>query len=280
MAEPTLLASAAFAMLVAAVYAYVGFRVSRRNVSEDAALASWAFAVWWFSLAALTVAGGVQSLAAAIGYTSVAVATAFTFIALLVLCVALWGLLYYLVYLFTGRRRAWIPLAGFYLAAGAFLVWYILAQQPDGIVVNRWSVALHYAAPITGPVQAALVAIIILPQFLGALAYLTLYFKVSDRTLRYRIALVSLSILIWFGSAYAANVAGLSQNDSWQVVSRLIGLGAAFTILFAYQPPPFLRRRYGLRSVSEETTAAAPPEAPARGVDRRPDSSPAAGLAA
>jgi hypothetical protein len=46
---------------------------------------------------------------------------------------------------------------------------------------------------------------------------------------------------------------GLSQQDWWEFASRLIGLAAAATILTAYLPPRWLKRRYGIISLSDES---------------------------
>ena len=86
-------------------------------------------------------------------------------------------------------------------------------------------------------------------QIIGGLAYFTLYFRVSDVTQKYRILLVSWSIIIWFLSPYCARAGGLAEQDWWQLASRLIGLAAALTILMAYLPPRWLKQRYGIVSL-------------------------------
>jgi hypothetical protein len=66
------------------------------------------------------------------------------------------------------------------------------------------------------------------------------------------VLLVSWSIIIWFVSAFLASLAGLGQQDWWQITSRLIGLIAALAILFAYQPPVWVKNRFRVTSISEE----------------------------
>jgi uncharacterized membrane protein HdeD (DUF308 family) len=97
-----------------------------------------------------------------------------------------------------------------------------------------------------------LVILLFVPQILGGLAYFTLYFRVPEVTQKYRILLVSWSIIIWFLSPFVAFAGGLAQQDWWQVVSRLIGLAAALTILMAYLPPRWLKQRYGIISLLDE----------------------------
>ena len=90
-----------------------------------------------------------------------------------------------------------------------------------------------YADPIeSGPVYWAAILLLILPPFLAAGGYLSLYWKVDQPVQKRRILLVSLSILVWFGTALAGT--GASESDVWRIVSRLIGLAAAATILYAY----------------------------------------------
>jgi hypothetical protein len=251
MTEATLAAGGAFALLSAAVYAFVGWSLSQRKVSPDAQLAARLFSVWWVGLAATTAAGGMLTLAAAAGIQNLAIHVTITHVNLLAICAALWGLLYYLLYLFTGKRGIFYPLTAFYAVYYVGLIYFVNVSDPIGIEVRRWNVALDYANDITGLPLQLLVAFLVLPQFFGAAAYLTLYRKVKEPTQKYRIALVGLSILIWFGSAYAGAAAGLGTSDTWQVVTRVIALGASLTIYFAYHPPGFVRRR-GIASVRDE----------------------------
>jgi uncharacterized membrane protein HdeD (DUF308 family) len=97
-----------------------------------------------------------------------------------------------------------------------------------------------------------LIVLLLLPQIIGGLAYFTLYFRVSEVTQKYRILLVSWSIIVWFLSPIIALAGGLAQQDWWQLVSRLIGLVAALTILMAYLPPRRLKQRYGIISLPDE----------------------------
>ncbi len=98
-----------------------------------------------------------------------------------------------------------------------------------------------------------LAILLLVPQIMGSIAYFTLYFRVTDMTQKYRILLVSGSIIVWFLSPYAALAGGLAQHDWWQLASRFIGLAAALTILMAYLPPRWLKQRYGIISLSDES---------------------------
>ena len=251
--QPTLLFSALFALLAAGIYAYVGWRLSKRVISSSRAQLAWgSFTVWWYGLAATTLIGALLSLLGAVGFTSLPLFVTATYINLLIICLALCGLLYYLIYLFTGNIRSLILLAIFYLIYYILLVYYITASSPDDVHIGRWNTTLVFHSPLTGPFFVIILVLLLLPQIIGGLAYFTLYFRVSDLTQKYRVLLVSWGIIVWFISPLIAQAGGLAQQDWWQLTSRCIGLAAALTILIAYLPPRWLKQRYGILSLNDE----------------------------
>jgi hypothetical protein len=255
--QPTLLFSALFAVTAASIYGYVGWRLGKRIVSSPEDRLAWgSFTVWWYGLAATTLIGGFLRLFGAFGLTSLPLFVTATYINILISCVALWGLFYYLIYLFTGNRRLLIPSALFYMFYYTLLVYYITASIPDHVNVGRWDASLVYRAPPTGPLVAIVVAMLLFPQIVGGLAYFSLYFRVAEITQKYRVLLVSLSIIAWFLSPLLALAGGLAQQDWWELASRFIGLAAALSILMAYLPPRWLKQRYGVLSLSDESQQA------------------------
>lgn len=251
MTTTTLYGAAGVAAVIAAVYAYVGLRISQRQVSRESRSASRAFTAWWLGLSMNTVLGGLQALLAATGITDLGPHITLTLVTFLVLSVALWGLLYYLVYLYTGSSSWMVPLAVFYLIYYLAIVWYLWQLGPQGVEVGGWSVSISYAQEPTGPLATILLVLLVGPQILASLGYLSLLSKVQDPTRRYRVLLVSLAILTWFGSSLVASFTGAGGSDIWQVVSRAIGLAAALTILAAYFPPRWVQERFGIRRLRD-----------------------------
>ncbi|HKY53027.1 MAG TPA: hypothetical protein VJM08_01925 [Anaerolineales bacterium] len=255
--QSTLLFSAFFALIAAGIYAYTGWQLGKRVVpSSDAKLAWVSFTVWWYGLAIVTLLGGLQNLFGAMGLTHLPLFVTTTELNIQVSCVALLGLLYYLVYLYTGNRNLLWLLAIFYFVFYVLMIYYINASSPDGVNVERWNAGVAYEDAPTGTFIILLVLMLLLPPVIGGFAYFMLYFRVTEVTQKYRIFLVSWSIIIWFLSPLIALAGDLSQRDWWQFVSRLIGLAAAVTILMAYLPPRWLRQRYGIVSLSDENREA------------------------
>ena len=252
--QPTLLFSALFALTAAGIYSYIGWRLSKRVISSAEARLAWgSFTVWWYGLAATSLISGFLSLFGALGLTSLPLFVTAAYINILISCLALWGLFYYLIYLFTGNKRTLVPSALFYLIYYLLLLYYITASVPDTVNVGRWETSIVYRVSPTGPMVVIIVAMLLLPQIIGGLAYLSLYFRVTEATQRYRVLLVSLSIIVWFLSPLIGLVGRAGDQDWWQFTSRFIGLAAALTILMAYLPPPWLKQRYGIISLGDES---------------------------
>jgi hypothetical protein len=253
MIQPTLLFGALLSILTASIYYYVGYVLSQRRASSDDSRMAWSmFIVWWYALAATTLSGAILSFLGALGIVGLPLFVTVTLVNLLATCVALFGLMYYLLYLFTGSRRLLVPLTLFYIAYYALLIYYVLARGPVSVSVDRWRAALVYENEATGLLFLVALLLLVFPQIIGSLAYFTLYFRIENPTQKYRVLLVSWSIIIWFLSAFLASISGLSEFDWWQVASRLIGLSAALMILFAYQPPLWIKQRFNVLSIADE----------------------------
>jgi hypothetical protein len=253
MIQPTLLFGALLSILCAGIYFYVGQVLRRRRSdSPDSRLAWRLFVVWWYALSAATLSGAILSLFGAFGIVGLPLFTTITIMNFLALCIALYGLVFYLLYLYTGKRWIIVPLSIFYIAYYGLLVYYVQASQPISVTVQPWRATLVYQNPLHGPIFSLALILLLFPPIVGGLAYFMLYFQVKPATQRYRIVLVSWSIIIWFLSAFFVSSAGLSDENWWQVISRLIGLAAALAILLAYRPPSWIKRRFGVAALIEE----------------------------
>ena len=222
----------------------VGREVARRTLSGDDRIANLAFAMWWYGLGALSFAGGLFSVAAALGQTDLALHVVFLNVAIILICAGFWGLAYYLLYVYTGQKF-WIwPVAAFYGFYLVYLLYLIAAAQPTSIQLTKWGTEFTWTRePASFPNARTILLPFVLPLVLGALAYLSLLFRVKVHIQRYRIAMVAGSILVWFGSSFVATLLQISAEDWWQIANRCISLGAALMVFAAFRPPPWISRR-------------------------------------
>jgi hypothetical protein len=252
--QATLATSLFFSLASAAVFGLVARTVHRRPVSADARAARNAFVTWWACLGFLELVGALLMMPFV--PLDVPLFLEATIAILLILCVGLWGLQFYLVYLYTNSRRSLIPLALGYLALFGLLLFVILKTGPFHVEATRWGPMLKGATDLEGtPLSWVVLLLFVVPTMVAAGAYLSLYRKVQDPVQKRRILMVGLSILIWFGTGLGASVGNVTLADWWQVASRIIALAAAGVIYYAYArlkpvqpmplpapatPPPYL----------------------------------------
>lgn len=230
-------ASIAFSIVSAIFFGTVAYVLARREVSAPMRGANRAFVTWWAAIGASGLLTGMQMALAVSGFRSVPFFMAVGLVNLVLVCLALWGLLHYLMVLIANTRSFAYPLAFLYVLLAAYFAYLTFSSKYTTVEVDGWTAMLGPQEVPSLAYLVILLALILGPQMLAALAYLTLAFRVDDPVARKRILIVSLSILIWFGSATVVALAtprGSKPGDTWQLVSRLLGVGAAAAILYAY----------------------------------------------
>jgi hypothetical protein len=197
MISPTLFTGTIFSLFGAGLYFYIGRTLARRSAALPEARLAWTlFTVWWYALGCTNLADGVLNLLGAFGVTDFALFLTFTHLSVLATCLALFGLVYYLLYLFTGSRKILAPLMVFYIVYYVLLAYYYNWIVPLSVAVGRWSVGLVYQRPLAGPFFLFMLILLVFPEIIGSLAYFTLFYRVRDLTQKYRVALVSWSIIV------------------------------------------------------------------------------------
>lgn len=254
----TLALTAVVSVVVAALYLYVGRVVHSRAVSAEARLARDAFATWWALLGGMSLLGALQTALYLSDRLPIWLYLTFTQIALWALFAALCSLQLYLVYLYTGSKRSFVPIGAFYLVAYfaiiALLHW---AGRPESIYDDGWRLRTLPQVELGRAVGIAFILLLLGPQLFAAVSYARLYRKTQDRTQRYRIAMLTGSILVWFGTSAVVGAASSPDavNVPWQIAQRLLSIAAALAILMAYKPPRWVRDRWGLRALDEPEAA-------------------------
>lgn len=221
----------------------------RRPVAPEVRLARAQFSIWWYGIAIVSLLQGSQSLMASTAALPLGVVVGCLYLSLIVVCAALWGLVGYLTFLFTGRYYL-LPLSVYYVALYVLVLFYFTLSDPIGIAIAYGHVTILYANTLPLAIGAIAVLLILLPELGGAVAYMALSSKTSDLTLRYRTRLVGGGILAWFLLSLVTGVA-TPVSSPIRLASPLLGVLAAGLVLIAYYPPLALRTRWGVRSVEE-----------------------------
>lgn len=242
MLAPSLAFGIAFNLCGAAVCFLIGRRLARRHVEDvGAQRASALFSVWWLGMSGNILANNATWLLAAFGLAPAWAVVALTFASLACGVAMIWGLVYYLVYLFTGRPGVFWPITLFYGASLAGSFWLIASLRPTGVRLGEWGGAVEYASQPAPLLGAAFSLFFLLPPIVGALAYGTLAFRVKHPFRRFRIAVVSLSLLVWLISSLALPSGG--SSGATRAVGMIIAVLALTGLGVAYFPPRRLRAR-------------------------------------
>lgn len=237
----TLVASAVVNTLAALVFVFVGFRFKRHPVAPKARMAAGAFVVWWLGIAGYMLLWiALPKVLVVTGVTSLPVYLMLLHSSMFSLCLALGCLVFYLLFLFSGRRWLWIPVALYYGVLFVTSVVIFTVHQPVDVRMERWWVDLEYRVPL-GTAFQVWVAMLILPSTVGAIGYFTLIHRTTDPMMRFRISVVSWGIIVW---GLLGALARALEADFLQFLLRtLIGLLVALLVLVAYELPALVKKR-------------------------------------
>lgn len=248
MVESTLALAAASTLLVGATYAYVGLHLVRKARAERGdgrnARALSFFGGWWFATSLNQSLGGVLYLAAAFGWTDLSIQLTYVLVQRLLLALSLVGLMFYLIYLQTGRD-ALLPLAIVYAAYYASQVYIVVARAPIGVESFGWRTDLVYANA-SSPLWESLSLLIVVPPVIGALSLLRVYPRLPSPARRLRVAMIGGGFVVWWVLAVIAGQARTFDLAWLQGLNRVVGILVALGILLAYEPRPWMERRFGI----------------------------------
>lgn len=245
----TLLASAALALLTGAGFAIVGVMMMRRAPPTQGQAARVMFALFWTSAAIIWITQGLGSLSGYLGVASLPLLSALDQVSTPFYCLAAASLLYYVLYLLTGRARLLVPILTYYLVLFFLLRWRVESAQRLDINVQDWVVSFVYATPLQGAAYSVIVSLVSGPLLLSILAYGALFFRVDEPAQRYRIALVALGLLAWIGTESIAFTTGFATTAAGEITRRVVALASTLVIVLAYRPPRAVEARLAAASV-------------------------------
>jgi hypothetical protein len=246
-------------LLSSALYMFIGMRLGEKTYSNSADAFAWrAFRFWWFGMGTNAALNTLSILTLSMNITALPVFIFFSISATLAASLALWGLLTYLIYVFTGKDRSRL-VAAFYIAFALFLFYSIYSFQPTGVAMGEWQVAMQYANTPQGAqafvYAVGLILLLGLPPVVASIGMFLLFLRIKERSSKYRAALVSAGIFMLFGLTYIVPLIlypfGLRTGDIswWPVATRIVGLAALVIIYFAYFPPESIQKRLKVATV-------------------------------
>ncbi|MGC2290240.1 MAG: hypothetical protein WA688_10370 [Thermoplasmata archaeon] len=243
-----LVAAALAGIVIALVYCYVAYRFSRRPVSSNTQMARAQFTIFWYGLGVTAALSALEAALAAAGALSLSIAVTVGLVGVLIDCVFLWAIVDVLIYLYTGRYY----FAGVAVLYGLFYVaalYYTILERPYGVVI-RAGIPTLLVEPVTVHALVAVVDVgLVFPEFIVAVLYLSLLRRTRDRTQRFRIAVVGLSIIAWFGLTFfypSSTAAETFERAFLQLVPALLAL-------VAYLPPEWMRTRFRILGIDAST---------------------------
>jgi hypothetical protein len=238
------IAAAVTSLGVGAVYLFIAYRIADRQTSPATRMASLQFGLWWGGLGASVGLGGVEVALAVAGALPYASAMTLYLLTVLIDCVFLWGLTGFLTYVYTGRYHL-LEVSALYAAFYVAYLYWFFAQAPTLVTFEAAQPVWHYGAAANVPLEFVLLVLLIGPELVGAILYLSLRLRTQDSAQRYRINLVGGGILLWF----ALDLVVPSATIPWLIARTLLQVVPGLMSLIAFYPPEWARRKYGVTSI-------------------------------
>jgi hypothetical protein len=242
-------ATVAVSLVVASIYLYVGKRLFDRVVSAGARLASVQLALFWGGLGATILLGAFEAALALGNQFPLPVALTLLVVLDVVAVVALWGLVGFLTYVYTGNYH--LPEWGVvYAAFFVMAIYFTFAQSPYGVGFASGAPVVLYSVPPIRWLELLVVVILVGPELVGAILYLSLLRRTQIREQRSRIWLVGGAILLWMG----LDVVVPSTSGGWLLLRSLLEIVPGLMTLIAFYPPGWAQRRFGLTTSARRAT--------------------------
>lgn len=248
MPAATLLLSALLALGSAGAFMAVGFLVVAPRRPMAPSLASVAFPAFWHGAALVFASQGARTLVAWMGVDSMPLIVALEGLSTTFYCMSGAALLYYTLFLLTGRSRLAIPIAAYYVVMLVVLRYHVALAQPIGYEVTAWQVNYVYVQPLQSTAFTIALLLALAPLLAAIVAYGSLSLRVDDHALRYRVVMVFAGLALWAGFEAFAFGSGLAATSAGEVLRRVAGLLGAVTVTAGYLPPAFARRLWGAKA--------------------------------
>lgn len=208
-----------------------------------------AFAAFWTSLAGLEAVQAALTVAAWTGLTQYSSAFVLMQAYIVGLFMSSAAIVYYLLYVYTGRRGLLAPVLAFFFV-GFLTAEYVAATfRLTGIVRETWRGWFGFELNLQGPTYMAGLILAYLPPFAAAGAYAYFLRFAVDAGARYRILLVASSMALYYGGSFVVLLD--YAWPGWGAVRQVLVIAAAAGVYAALRPPAWAQRRFGARRLTD-----------------------------
>ncbi len=247
-----MLITAGASLSAAAAFAWVAWGLSRRPYPSHVRWVGLGFVTWWamFGFEALT--DGLRVLLAVGGDPDVAAYMTLARLKIVAAGIAVWGLGYYVLYLWTGSSKWAIPVGIFAALHAFYFLFAFELRDPSGVTLGDWAPRLVLAEPGGMLLGSLGIVFFFLPPMLLAIGLLALVGRLDSRTRRFRVVSVAVVILVWHATQLVqANPATSGDSPVFAILS-LANVATALLAYTTYYPPSLFRDRLGLKSLTRE----------------------------
>lgn len=227
-------------------YLAVASLLATRPVGEEMRVGARLFQGWWAGIGTNKVLAAAAGFGATIGVVSGPLYIAVLYLNLVILAASFWCLLAYFSFLYSGHTRRFGALAALCAVYLVLLTFNLTASRPIGVGFGEWRTYHTMLNPSPQWRNFLLLCFLVVLPAAPALAHLNLLRRLDDRRQKYRVALVSVGILLWTVSVLFVAFPGFDASPTRQVLSRLAGVLGALLALWAYRPPSWMRERLGI----------------------------------
>lgn len=231
-------------LVTAGLLAYVGVLMARRPVSPGARFPMRAFSAWWFAVALVNLLSSAPTWLSLAGVTDARVYAAFVYAIAAPLAAALFSLLSYLLYIYTGRRAAAVPLGLAYFAFFLFALYYFSSFGTYRVESSEWMVRTAGDAQPPAWLSALFGITLAGPVLAAVVGYASLYARVDGSEQRFRVAMVSAAFGVLFVPTLAGFLAGVEDAAWFHLVYPAAGLLGAILVVVGFRPPAALQAHW------------------------------------
>jgi hypothetical protein len=198
----------------------------------DAALAIDLFSLWWVGLGFFALCEAGLDLGSVLADVPFEVLLFLSLAQVIAFCIGLWGLMFYVAYILTGRRSLLTPLAVLFAFYYGVLLFALTLGHPVGLQAGPIGAGLAYADPVLPP--AALTALFLTPPLIAAATYVALFFFTPRDAQRSRVLLVATGTVGWLASMLMRD--GATSAAWWSAAPLVLALLSAIVVASAFSP--------------------------------------------